>query len=43
VNGVRGVFLRSYHRFTFDLGNPRFAAQRAQWAKLGSAVASSTP
>jgi hypothetical protein len=43
VNGVRGVFLRSYHRFTFDLGNSRFAAQRAQWAKLGSAVASSSP
>ena len=43
VRGVRGVFLRSYHRFTFDLGNPRFGAQRAQWARLGGAVAATTP
>jgi hypothetical protein len=35
---VRGVFLRSYKRFAFDLGNERFAAQRAEWARLGSSV-----
>jgi hypothetical protein len=32
VYGVRGVFLRSHDWFAFDLGDPRFGAQRAQWA-----------
>jgi hypothetical protein len=41
VEGVRGVFLRSYKRFAYDLGNERFGAQRAEWAALGSAVTSS--
>jgi hypothetical protein len=41
VEGVRGVFLRSYKRFTYDLGNESFGAQRAEWAKLGSSVTSS--
>jgi hypothetical protein len=38
VEGVRGAFLRSYKRFAFDLGNERFGAQRAEWARLGSLV-----
>ena len=38
VGGVRGAFLRSYRRFAYDLGNERFAAQRAEWTRLGSAV-----
>jgi hypothetical protein len=41
VEGVRGVFLRSYKRFPYDLGNERFAAQRAEWAKLGGTVTAS--
>jgi hypothetical protein len=38
VEGVRGAFLRSYKRFAYDLGNESFGAQRAEWARLGSAV-----
>jgi hypothetical protein len=38
VEGVRGVFLRSYHRFTYDLGHDHFGAQRAAWTRLGSTV-----
>ena len=38
VQGVRGAFLRSYKRFAFDLGNERFGAQRAEWARLGSSL-----
>jgi hypothetical protein len=38
VEGVRGAFLRSYKRFPYDLGNERFAAQRAEWATLGSTI-----
>jgi hypothetical protein len=38
VEGVRGVFLRSYKRFVYDLGNERFGAQRAEWGRLGSLV-----
>jgi hypothetical protein len=41
VEGVRGAFLRSYKRFAFDLGNERFGAQRAEWARLGSSVTAS--
>ena len=38
VEGVRGVFLRSYHRFTHDLGHDHFGAQRAAGTRLGSTV-----
>jgi hypothetical protein len=38
VEGVRGVFLRSYHRFAYDLGHDSFEAQRAAWTRLGSTV-----
>jgi hypothetical protein len=38
VEGVRGVFLRSYKRFAYDLGNESFGAQRSEWARLGSSV-----
>jgi hypothetical protein len=41
VEGVRGVFLRSYKRFAYDLGNERFAAQRAEWASLGRSAVTS--
>jgi hypothetical protein len=41
VEGVRGVFLRSYKRFAYDLGNERFAAQRAEWASLGKSAVTS--
>ena len=41
VEGVRGVFLRSYKRFAYDLGNERFAAQRAEWASLGESAVTS--
>jgi hypothetical protein len=36
VPGVRGILLRSYDRFTYDLGNPAFSEQRATWAELGA-------
>lgn len=41
VEGVRGAFLRSYKRFAYDLGNQSFDAQRAEWARIGSAVTTS--
>lgn len=37
VTGVRGVLLRSYGRFTYDLANPAFGAQRAAWTALADA------
>jgi hypothetical protein len=39
VQGVRGVFLRSFGRFTYDLGNPRFSAQREAWRRIGETSA----
>jgi hypothetical protein len=38
VDGVRGAFLRSYKRFTYDLGNEGFGVQRAEWSRLGSSL-----
>ena len=44
VPGVRGVFLRSFGRFRYDLANPRFALQRELWRRIGAgAVAGRTP
>ena len=39
VPGIRGVLLRSYDRFTYDLANPSFTAQRATWTTLGTDAA----
>jgi hypothetical protein len=37
--GVDGVQLRSFGRFTYDLGNPQFTAQQATWQQLGGLAA----
>ncbi len=37
VAGVSGVLLRSYGRFTYDLANPAFGAQRAAWTAVAGA------
>ncbi|HLZ36694.1 MAG TPA: hypothetical protein VKP64_02825 [Mycobacteriales bacterium] len=39
VPGIRGVLLRSYDRFTYDLANPSFSAERATWTALGADAA----
>jgi hypothetical protein len=39
IPGVDGVLLRSYGRFTFDLANPMFGAQRNVWGQLGALAA----
>jgi hypothetical protein len=39
VPGVRGVFLRSFGRFAYDLANPRFALQRELWRRIGADAA----
>lgn len=36
VPGVRGLMLRSYGRFPYDLAYPAFTAQRATWAALAA-------
>jgi hypothetical protein len=38
VPAVRGIALRSFGRFRYDLANPRYVAQRAAWTRLGSGL-----
>ena len=41
--GVAGVQLRSFGRFTYDLGNPRFTPQQQTFQQLGAAAATIKP
>ena len=43
IPGVDGVFLRSFGRFKYDLGNSMYAAQQATWRQLGAQSASISP
>lgn len=39
INGVAGTILRSFGRFQYDLGNPRFTGQQQAFASAGALAA----